>query len=89
MGAPYVTKAGYVAGAAAGGERPTERPRRGEVVGEHYIPTMSENLATFLEGIWLRISPRKVLIVGPYAGEFGHEIMDFQSFVRGLRGHNR
>ena len=37
----------------------------------------------FLRGLRQRTFPRKVLIVGPYAGEFGHEIMDFQSRVRG------
>jgi hypothetical protein len=28
------------------------------------------------------LSCKKILIVGPYVGEFGHEIMDFQSYVR-------
>ena len=57
----------------------------GVVEQELYQPTSSENFATFWSGLALRISTRRVLIVGPYAGEFGHEIMDFQSFVRGFR----
>ena len=47
-----------------------------------YLPTLGERLKSFWEGVRLRFSSKKILIVGPYVGEFGHEIMDFQSYVR-------
>jgi hypothetical protein len=50
-----------------------------------YSPTPREHLRTFWEGLALRFSKKKVLIAGPYVGEFGHEIMDFQSYVRWLK----
>ncbi|PWU11323.1 MAG: hypothetical protein C5B50_23545 [Verrucomicrobia bacterium] len=50
-----------------------------------YIASRSELLKSFLEGLALRFSKKRLLIAGPYAGEFGHEIMDFQSYVRWLR----
>ncbi len=49
---------------------------------ERYLPTLGERLQSFGEGVRLRFASRKILIVGPYVGEFGHEIMDFQSYVR-------
>lgn len=49
-----------------------------------YIPSFLEKIMTFFEGIGLFFSRKKVLVVGPYVGEFGHEIMDFQSYVRQL-----
>ncbi len=53
--------------------------------GTHYRPTRQEHLQTFWEGLALRFSTKRTLIAGPYGGEFGHEIMDFQSYVRGLK----
>jgi ADP-heptose:LPS heptosyltransferase len=50
-----------------------------------YVPSRREHLQAFREGLALRFSHKKVLIAGPYAGEFGHEIMDFQSYVRWLK----
>jgi hypothetical protein len=47
-----------------------------------YQPSLRENLASFWEGLTLCFSRKTVLIAGPYAGEFGHEIMDFQGYVR-------
>lgn len=47
-----------------------------------YRCTWAEKIGSFLRGVIQRVSPRPTLIVGPYAGEFGHEIMDFQSYVR-------
>jgi hypothetical protein len=49
---------------------------------ESYRPTFAEKLRSFGEGVRLRLSSKKTLIVGPFVGEFGHEIMDFQSYVR-------
>jgi len=65
-------------------------PRGGGVIREaRYLPTRREELQSFLEGVGLRCSRRRVLIVGPYVGEFGHEIMDFQSYVRWFRRRYR
>ncbi len=52
---------------------------------KNYQPTLGERLQSFREGVRLRFSSKKMLIVGPYAGEFGHEIMDFQSYVRWVK----
>ena len=51
----------------------------------YYPPTLGDKLRSFGEGVRLRFSSKETLIVGPYAGEFGHEIMNFQSYVRWLR----
>ena len=60
----------------------TRVPGGGVIRREFYRPTLRENLVTMWEGLALRFSTSQVLIVGPYVGEFGHEIMDFQSYVR-------
>jgi hypothetical protein len=57
----------------------------GVIWNEAYFPSRRENFQTFLEGVALRFSANPVLLAGPYAGEFGHEIMDFQSYVRALK----
>jgi hypothetical protein len=62
----------------------TPVPGGGVIRREFYRPTFRENFSTFWQALALRFSTRQVLIVGPYVGEFGHEIMDFQSFVRWL-----
>ncbi|HEY3901254.1 MAG TPA: hypothetical protein VGM54_21780 [Chthoniobacter sp.] len=50
-------------------------------------------LADKIKGAWialkLRFFPRKVLVAGPFAGEFGHELMDWQAWVRALAGRYR
>ena len=53
--------------------------------GPTYEATFGENLETFRKGLALRVSRRKTLLAGPYVGEFGHEIMDFQGYVRWFR----
>jgi len=53
--------------------------------GNYYQPTTREQIETLWEGVALRFSRKPILIVGPYVGEFGHEIMDFQSYVRRFR----
>jgi hypothetical protein len=69
---------------------PVEKVKGGGVVWrETYFPSRRENLQAFLEGVALRFSTRPVLVAGPYAGEFGHEIMDFQSYVRALKPRYR
>lgn len=47
-----------------------------------YSAALTEKATMFLRGIRQRLFPQEVLVVGPYAGEFGHEIMDFQARVR-------
>ena len=37
-----------------------------------------------LQGLKLRLFPRRVLVAGPYVGEFGHELMEWQAWVRAL-----
>ncbi|MCF7849380.1 MAG: hypothetical protein K9M45_11065 [Kiritimatiellales bacterium] len=49
-----------------------------------YLPGLPEKLKAVLVGLRMRLLPRPVLVVGPYAGEFGIEIIKFQSFVRWL-----
>ena len=60
-------------------------PGGGIIRCESYCPTLRENIKAFRQGLALRLSTKKTLIVGPYAGEFGPEIMDFQSYVRWFR----
>ena len=59
--------------------------REGYVSSRSYVPSGREHVRAFWEGLSLRFSRKKVLIAGPYVGEFGHEIMDFQSYVRWLK----
>jgi hypothetical protein len=49
-----------------------------------YNGSPAEQLRTFLSGVRMKLSRRPVLIAGPYAGEFGIEIIKFQSYVRAL-----
>jgi hypothetical protein len=49
-----------------------------------YHPSRAEKASSFLHGLRMRLFPRRVLVAGPYAGEFGVEIFKFQSFVRWL-----
>lgn len=37
-----------------------------------------------LQGLKLRLFPRRVLVAGPYVGEFGYELMEWQAWVRAL-----
>jgi hypothetical protein len=54
--------------------------RRSEV----YHPGPMERLRLNLEAWRLRYFPRRILVAGPYAGEFGYELR-FQDWVRALR----
>ncbi len=47
-----------------------------------YVASLRENLEAFRQGLALHLSRKKILIAGPYVGEFGHEIMDFHGYVR-------
>ncbi len=60
-------------------------PGGGVIRGEYYRPSRREQWLTAWEAIAMRFSRKPVLVAGPYVGEFGHEIMDFQSYVRAFR----
>ncbi len=47
-----------------------------------YQFTLRDKLAGALGALRLRWFPRRVLVAGPYVGEFGHELMDWQPWVR-------
>ncbi len=47
-----------------------------------YQFTGRDKLAGALGALRLRWFPRRVLVAGPYVGEFGHELMDWQPWVR-------
>jgi len=40
-----------------------------------------------IESLRQKLKPRSVLIAGPYVGEFGHELMDWQGYIRERRPH--
>src|ERR1017187_3321724 len=44
--------------------------------------SLAEKLAGALADLRLRFFPRRILVAGPYVGEFGHELMDWQPWVR-------
>jgi len=41
-----------------------------------------EKIAGALADLKIRLFPRRKLVAGPYVGEFGHELMDWQPWVR-------
>jgi hypothetical protein len=47
-----------------------------------YQFTWRDKIAGALGALRLRLFPRRVLVAGPYVGEFGHELMDWQPWVR-------
>jgi hypothetical protein len=47
-----------------------------------YSFTLADKVIGALEGLKMRFFPRKILIAGPYMGEFGHELMEWQAWVR-------
>jgi len=49
--------------------------------GEHRF-TLGEKIAGAMGALRLRLFPRRILVAGPYVGEFGHELMDWQAWVR-------
>ena len=46
----------------------------------------AEQIAGALADLRIRLFPRRVLVAGPYVGEFGHELMDWQPWVRAQIG---
>jgi len=47
-----------------------------------YQFTLRDKFAGALADLKLRFFPRRILVAGPYVGEFGHELMDWQPWVR-------
>jgi hypothetical protein len=50
-----------------------------------YFFTLGEKIKGACVALKLRFFPRKILVAGPFTGEFGHELMDWQAWVRGLK----
>ncbi len=63
----------------------TRVPGGGVIRRGYYWPSTREQIVAMWQGAVLRFSRKPILIAGPYVGEFGHEIMDFQSYVRWFR----
>jgi len=51
---------------------------------EFYQFTLRDKIAGALSALRLRFFPRRVLVAGPFVGEFGHELMDWQAWVRAM-----
>lgn len=54
-----------------------------------YQFTWRDKIAGALDDIRLCFFPRHILVAGPYVGEFGHELMDWQAWVRAQVGRYR
>ena len=55
-----------------------------------YCFTFGDKLRGALGALRLRFFPRRsILVAGPWVGEFGHELMDWQAWVRAQTGHYR
>jgi hypothetical protein len=44
--------------------------------------SLADKIAGALADLKIRLFPRRILVAGPYVGEFGHELMDWQPWVR-------
>ena len=66
-----------------------ERAKSGAAAGPK--PTWHYSTAEKVQAAWRcvrqRARPRRVLFAGPFAGEFGYELMQWQAFVRARRPH--
>jgi hypothetical protein len=54
-----------------------------------YQFTLGDKIAGALGALRLRFFPRPILVAGPFVGEFGHELMDWQAWVRAQVGRYR
>jgi hypothetical protein len=54
-----------------------------------YQYTLRDKIVAALEGLRLRLFPRRVLVAGPYTGEFGHELMEWQAWIHAQVGRHR
>jgi hypothetical protein len=50
-----------------------------------YQYSFSEKIQLAMSCLMQRLSPRKNLVAGPFAGEFGYEVMQWQGYVRARR----
>jgi ADP-heptose:LPS heptosyltransferase len=50
-----------------------------------YIYSLVDKAALALSGARQRFLPHRILFAGPYTGEFGYEVMQFQGYVRARR----
>ncbi len=50
--------------------------------GVMYRFTLRDKIIGAIQGLRMRFLPREVLLAGPYVGEFGHELMDWQACIR-------
>jgi len=48
--------------------------------------SLQEKIMGALADLKIRFFPRRILVAGPYVGEFGHELMDWQPWVRAQVG---
>jgi hypothetical protein len=55
--------------------------------GGGYRYSYAEKAGLFLVCLAQRLKPRRNLLAGPFAGEFGYEVMQWQGFVRARRRH--
>jgi len=55
---------------------------RATPAGVMYRFTLRDKIIGLLEGLRMRFFPRKILLAGPYVGEFGHELMDWQACIQ-------
>src|SRR5215467_7164551 len=55
--------------------------------GGGYKQAVAEKMALFAIALKQKAFPRRNLFAGPYAGEFGYEVMQWQGFVRARRAH--
>jgi len=46
-----------------------------------YKFTLGDKITAAIEGLRMRFFPRRILVAGPYVGEFGHELMEWQAWV--------
>src|ERR1700761_1061440 len=49
-----------------------------------YQFTLADKIAGAMAALKLRFFRQKILVAGPFLGEFGHELMDWQAWVNTL-----
>jgi hypothetical protein len=51
--------------------------------------TTAEKISSLIESLRQKFFPRRILVAGPFVGEFGHELMEWQSVIRARVPHYR
>jgi hypothetical protein len=59
--------------------------RKAGLLASHQF-SLAEKAAGALADLKMRFFPGRILVAGPYVGEFGHELMDWQAWVRAQVG---